>query len=306
MKDLGTPDRCSVSAKQETIRSIFDRVLPLYGLELDVEKEDDWHPAIYFALGRKLEWPESERAVDASQSVNASPAAKILHEKRGKLSCTDAPLTGVLEVLSAQVGIPILTDPESIPTPDDLRITLRVEDLPADQTLALLCRMHSLAYVALADRILVLARESEVAQMREAAAADPVDQRRLEALGKNAQGSEEFRHDLTGIVLVRIPATAETTTPPGGEAFPDGLSVDPFDPAPVAGRAAPAGPGSTTRSASRRRARGAGPVESVGPHARVATRFAATPGTPSPASSARRPASRMPNSASRASFPEPA
>ncbi len=69
-----------------------------------------------------------------------------MREQKINLSFTDAPLTDVVAFLREFTGLNIIIDSAQIPTPSDLRITLRVEDLPFDNVLGLVARMHNLAY----------------------------------------------------------------------------------------------------------------------------------------------------------------
>ncbi len=69
-----------------------------------------------------------------------------MKEQKINLSFTDAPLTDVVAFLREFTGLNIIIDSQQIPTPADLRITLRVEDLPFDNVLGLIARMHNLAY----------------------------------------------------------------------------------------------------------------------------------------------------------------
>lgn len=69
-----------------------------------------------------------------------------MKEQKINLSFTDAPLTDVVAFLREFTGLNIIIDSKEIPTPSDLRITLRVEDLPFDNVLGLIARMHNLAY----------------------------------------------------------------------------------------------------------------------------------------------------------------
>ncbi|MBI5368139.1 MAG: hypothetical protein HZA54_13970, partial [Planctomycetes bacterium] len=79
------------------------------------------------------------------------------------LAFTDAPLTDVVAFMREFTSLNILVDTRSIPTPADIRITLKVEELPFESVLSLIAKMHKLAY-KIEDGVILIISEADLSK----------------------------------------------------------------------------------------------------------------------------------------------
>ncbi len=193
------------------LRNVLDLLLRQYALEytfdhkvfLIVEAFPSW-PMSGFRKGSET---SAGSLVPPREGVSSKEADEAILEKmKGthiSLSFTDAPLPRVLGCLVEFTTLPIVIDAGSVDNLGRLLVTFRVDDLPFDQAFDLIAKMVGLHYVVQGGEILVFSEEAYADANR---GDRPCSKKDFTPLGKDANGAEEYRHDRTGIVFVRIPA----------------------------------------------------------------------------------------------------
>ncbi len=141
------------------------------------------------------ETPEADRAVRGRLG-----ACKL------SLRFTDEPLVAAIIHISTRAGVPIMLHPAVAHRLHRARVTSWCEDDPADQILSRIVGWHQLEFRVLGGMLVVLDESVAGAEMGDPDEPDLPSAAALTALGRNAQGRDEYRHERTGMVFVSVPA----------------------------------------------------------------------------------------------------
>ncbi|MEK7867370.1 MAG: SUMF1/EgtB/PvdO family nonheme iron enzyme, partial [Planctomycetota bacterium] len=128
-----------------------------------------------------------------------------MRDTKISLSFTDATFSQVLLFLTVYARIPFVVEAGSVDAVAGKRVSFRVDELPFEQAFDLIMKMLDLGYFIQAGQVHIVSAEAILIEGAHVRGGTPTSSE-LEPLGKNDQGQEEFRHEGTGIVLVRIPA----------------------------------------------------------------------------------------------------
>ncbi len=118
------------------------------------------------------------------------------------------PLTDMLGEFSRRTGIPIVVDTAAAAALAGKVVCYRADGLPLAASLDLLSKMIDvrLTWCVKGGSVVLVSPEVAATRMKSTAWDGIPPRDGLTALGKNAQGYEEFRQERTGIVLVKLPA----------------------------------------------------------------------------------------------------
>ncbi|GEM_PF-3595108 len=144
--------------------------------------------------------PEGVESAEADEKVRQS-----MKDIKISLGFTDCPLDDVLGFLTEYTRIQFCIDAGSVQKAGG-KITFRVDELPFEQAFDLIMKMLDLNCYVQGGVVHIVSGEALCVLTRADSRWQGGLPRELSPLGKNDQGYEEFRHEGTGIVFVRIPA----------------------------------------------------------------------------------------------------
>lgn len=118
----------------------------------------------------KEAWPKisqrKERGI-AKAAATLSPADEAVRSRmkatKISLNFTDAPLTDIVAFMREFTQLNIIVDSKSIQNPSDIKITLKVDELPFESVLSLIAKMHKLAY-KIEDGVVIILNEGDLAK----------------------------------------------------------------------------------------------------------------------------------------------
>ncbi len=156
---------------------------------------------------------------EASWEPSAAPAAdptdldallreRVLTEPVTICCSGKFPLTDMFGEFSRRTGIPIVVDAATASALAGKVVGYRADGLPLAASLNLLSKMIEvrLTWCVKGGAVVLLTPQVAATRMKSTASEGLPPRDALTPLGKNAQGLEEFRHERTGIVLVKLPA----------------------------------------------------------------------------------------------------
>ncbi len=119
------------------------------------------------------------------------------------LNSSDVPVTEMFGWLEGYCNVRFRVLPCSAEAISKLKLSFRCDGLPVDQVMDLFARMGGFGWVVEHGEVLLLCAGDAAESIDPKIKTEFADG--LTPLGKNPQGCEEFRHERTGIVFVRVP-----------------------------------------------------------------------------------------------------
>jgi len=149
--------------------------------------------------------PSAPPAADPADS-DARLRERVLTEPVTLCCSGKFPLTDMFGEFSRRTGIPIVVDAATVTALAGKVVGYRADGLPLAQSLDLLSKMIDvrMTWCVKGGAVVLVTPQVAATRMKSTAWEGLPPRDGLTALGKNAQGCEEFRHERTGIVLVKL------------------------------------------------------------------------------------------------------